>query len=162
MYLGQTGERRAFTGTIQLAWDQVRFSTVGFNTALFGSPEILEGLRAAVGHCVRIEGTRAENGIITVDGWAILPDGAEFTEGGLTYTCGDFKPKVAIPGQEPDPAPPVTSGGTVTTTGTLPPGTDPTTAPVTPAGGAAGGLGSMALPLLAVGAVLLLARPGRN
>lgn len=161
MYLGSAeGERRAWTGTIQLVpeWNQIRFSTPGLNTALLVPPDQVEGLKGAVGHCVRIEGTMDGSSLIHVEGWAILPDAAEFTQGGLTYTCGEFKPKVAIPGQEPNPTPPVTGGGTVTTTGTLPPGTDPATAPVTTAGGAS----SMVLPLLAAGALFLFLRPGRN
>lgn len=166
MYLGNaTAERRAWTGTIQLApeWGQIRFSTVGLNTALAVPAEFVAGIQAAQGHCVRIEGTMDASSLIHVEGWAILPDGAEFTEGGLTYTCGEFKPKVALPGVVPDPAPAVTGGGTVTTTGTLPPGTDPTTAPVEPGAGSSGGaLGSMVLPLLAVGALFLFVRPGRN
>lgn len=163
MYLGSAeGERRAWTGTIQLTPDQIRFGTVGFNTALLVPADLMEGIRGAEGHCVRIEGTRDGSGLIHVEGWAILPDGAEFTEGGLTYSCGDFKPKVAIPGVTPDPAPPVTSGGTVTTTSTLPPGTDPTTAPVGGAPGTVTGGSSMVLPLLAAGALFLFLRPGRN
>lgn len=133
-----------WTGTLQEAWGDLRFSTVGLNCGLNIPPDLVEGMRGAVGHCVRIEGVWEAAGRIRVQGWAILPDGAEFTQGGVTYTCGDFKPKVAQGGVEVDPTPPVTSGGTVTTTDPIPAGVDPANVPAngptTPdAGGASGG-----------------------
>jgi len=132
-------------------------------------------LAAAMGHCVRIEGPYNVNGgYITVNGWAILPSGTEFTQGGITYTCEGFQ--VAVNDVPENPTPPVTSGGTVTTTQPLPPGTDPGSvpadAPQTPtAGGASGGgygggggAGTLtaSLPLILAGGLILAMVGGRK
>lgn len=183
MYLSTLGaapgypDKPVYHGTIQPGFNGgLRFSTVGKNFAITGTPDVLDSMRAAMSHCVRIEGDPpADRGPFVVRSWSRLPGDFVFTEGGVTMTCDEFQGKVTTDQTPPpDPNAPTgggegstNTGGGTNTTPTVPgvdgsgqtngEGTPPVYYPPPPPSS-----GMMQYLPLAAAAVLLLAMPRRN
>lgn len=149
--LGRVGARRPYrglgaaydnptvTGVIQLmdfggGYRQVRISTVGWNGALTGPADILDGLAEAVGRCVKVQGYNTPGGYY-VEGWTLLTSDSALREGGLETTCAFMEDVSAGAGQVPTTTTPPTGGGTQ-------PAPSAGQTPVSPPGYGGGGSGS--------------------
>jgi len=113
--LGAVYENPTVTGVVQLmdygnGFVQVRLSASGANFGLNGSPDILDGLRQAVGYCVKVAGHYdGEMGGYQVTGWTLLTDDSA---GDVPYTsCADILAGSATAGQVPTGTVPPSGGG---------------------------------------------------